>query len=81
MTGRPSVAPSLNFNTMAEKKKIENKSEKKAAPKAKSIDWSSVGAFVQVVALKGNNLIEGQEYKVTKEIAKILVESKKAKLA
>jgi hypothetical protein len=36
---------------------------------------------VIVVALKGNTLVEGKEYPVTKEIAKILVDSKKATLA
>jgi hypothetical protein len=66
---------------MGEKKKIQNKSEKKAAPKTKSIDWAKVESQVIVVALKGNTLVEGKEYPVTKEIAKILVDSKKATLA
>jgi len=64
---------------MAEKKEIKNKSEKKST-KTKSIDWSKVDSQVVVIALKGNNLVEGKEYPVTKEIAKILIGAKKATL-
>lgn len=64
---------------MAEKKKIENKSEK-AAPKAKSIDWAKLPNKVIVIALKGSGLVEGKEYPATKGTAKILVERKKATL-
>ncbi len=64
---------------MAEKRKIENKSENNA-PKTKSIDWTKIADKVIIVGLKGNNLIEGEEYPVTKETAKILVERKKATL-
>lgn len=64
---------------MAEKKEIKNKSEKKTS-KTKVIDWSKVESHVVVIALKGNNLVEGKEYPVTKEIAKILIGAKKATL-
>lgn len=65
---------------MMEKKKIQNKSEK-STPKTKSIDWTKVDSQVVIIALKGSNLVEGKEYPVTKEIAKILIERKKATLA
>jgi len=62
---------------MGEKKKISNKGEKKA----ESIDWDSITEPVNIIGLSGNHLKNGQEYKVTKEIAKILVTKGRAKLA
>lgn len=63
---------------MAEKKQIQNKAEKKptakkATPK-KSIDWDSLGDSLVIVGKGGKHLVKGQEYTVTKETGKILVE-------
>ena len=69
---------------MAYKKKPQNKSEKKPvenkAPKAVVIDWSSMKAPVSIIAIKTKHMNAGQEYKVTVEMAKILVENGAAKL-
>jgi len=62
---------------MGEKKKISNKGEKKA----QSIDWDSITEPVTIIGVNGNHLKSGQEYKVTKEIAKLLVKKGNAKLA
>jgi len=62
---------------MGEKKKISNKGEKKV----QSIDWDSISEPVNIIGVKGNHLKSGQEYKVTKEIAKLLVTKGNAKLA
>ena len=62
---------------MAYKKKPQNKSEKKPienkAPKAASIDWSSLPLTVDVVALKHKHLEEGKEYSIPKDQAQLLV--------
>lgn len=69
---------------MAQKKKPQNKSEKKPvenkAPKAVAIDWSSIPAEVWIIGVKGKHLAQGQEYKVTKDMAQILVNKGAAKL-
>ena len=69
---------------MAYKKKVQNKSEKQPvenkAPKAAVIDWSSMKAPVEVIAIKSKHLIQNKEYSVTVEMAKILVESGAVKL-
>ena len=62
---------------MGEKKKISNKGEKKV----QSIDWDSITEPVNIIGVNGNHLKSGQEYKVTKEIAKLLVKKGNAKLA
>jgi len=62
-----------------EKKKIQNKKQK-AKPQNKSIDWNALGEKVMIIAIDHKHMEEGKEYRVTKEIAKILVEKKAAKL-
>lgn len=67
-------------NNKAEKATVENKASKPAAKKQAAIDWSSLPAEVMIVGKQGRHLSEGQEYKVTKEIAEILINNGKASL-
>ncbi|NRA78946.1 MAG: hypothetical protein HRU18_12110 [Pseudoalteromonas sp.] len=68
----------LFFKTMAEKKILSNKAEKKPIAKKasakKSIDWDSMPEMVVIVGKGGKHLEKGREYNVTKETAKVLVE-------
>ena len=72
--GRPSVGPSLKLEEMAEKKKISNKGEKKAAA-TKKIDWDSIPEKNVAIIHKGKQKTCG------KPSAKALVEKGLAKLA
>ena len=59
---------------MAYKKKPQNKVEKiVVADKAPSIDWDSLPNKVDVIALKHKHLVEGKEYTIPTEQAKLLV--------
>jgi len=62
-------------------KRTNNKEAKPiVVEKPKTIDWDSLGKAVKVVALDDKHLISGDTYTVTPEIAKILIENKRAKL-
>lgn len=62
-----------------EKKKPNNK-KVKVKPANKSIDWSKLGDTVEIIAGDHKHLEAGKVYPVTKEVAKLLVEKKAAKL-
>jgi len=62
-----------------EKKKPSNK-KVKVKPANKSMNWDKVGNTVDVIALDFKHLENGKTYKVTKEMAKVLVEKNAVKL-
>lgn len=51
-----------------------------AKTKTKKVDLKKLPKVVTIVALKNKYLVEGKEYKVTKETAIILINKKAAKL-
>ncbi len=65
----------------AMKAKPENKSEAKPKKPAKAkTDWGKLPPIVKIIATNGKHMKAGQEYKVTKETAKILVDKGSAEL-
>ena len=66
---------------MASKKKIHNKAEKQViTDKVVAIDWKSQPNTVVVIALKHKHLVEGKEYSIPKEQAKLLTSINAVKL-
>ena len=66
---------------MGYKKKPQNKTEKKViVDKAVAIDWKSQPNTVVVIGLKHKHLVEGKEYSIPKEQAKILTSINAVKL-
>jgi len=59
----------------SEKVEIENK-----AIKPEVIDWTKVESNCIIISLESKHMVKGQEYKVTKEMAQILVTKGAAKL-
>ena len=62
-------------------KRTNNKEAKpKVTEKPKAINWDEIPQEVIIIGLDGKHLESGKEYKVTKEMAQILVIKKAAKL-
>jgi len=59
----------------SEKVEIENK-----AIKPEVIDWNKIESNCIIISLDSKHMVKGQEYKVTKEMAQILVTKGAAKL-
>jgi hypothetical protein len=57
---------------MAYKKKVQNKAEKVVTEK--KIDWDKQPELVSIIGKESKHLEKGKEYKVNREMAKILVE-------
>lgn len=65
---------------MAKKKTNHKEAKPEIIEKPKAIDWNELGSMVEIIGITDKHLVPGKEYKVTKELAKILVEKKAAKL-
>tara|TARA_R110002012_G_scaffold166393_1_gene329776 strand:+ start:276 stop:488 length:213 start_codon:yes stop_codon:yes gene_type:complete len=67
------------------KQDLSNKKEtpdevKNKAPKKAKIDFSKLGSDLEIVAGKDTRMVEGKIYKVSNNIAKVLIEKGAAKL-
>ena len=69
----------MNKQDLSNKKETP-KEVKNKAPKKSKIDFSKLGKEVEIVAGKGTRMVEGKIYKVSNNIAKVLIEKGAAKL-